>query len=280
MRHTDKANLSALVGLLCGLLLGVGAGNLVAADTVPAGAQAIRMPEAKRSPFLSAVYSPSGASLLSGHCDNRICLWDAKSGKLRKEIEAPDESVVAVAFAPDGATFASGGMEGRLDLWETATGQRRRSFVGHQGSVAALAFSPDGKRLASGGKDKLVRLWEVDSGRLLAQWSGHEGSLTFVGFAANGGKVVSGSTDGTIRLWDVKTGKETTRLEGTSQMLALSADGRLLAYATAPAKTAGQWTLHIRDVVTGEQIREIELGTSFAPWLCHPMAPCWLRPVG
>ena len=137
----------------------------------------IRKTEAAHGKWIRMVAaSPDGAMFASIADDMLLKLWDAKTGKLIREMRGHEpltpqhypSMLYVVTFSPDGKLVATGDRVGHIVIWEAATGkqlatlespenytwdprQRRRSI----GGVRSLAFSPDGKHLSVGGVAKI-----------------------------------------------------------------------------------------------------------------------------
>jgi WD40 repeat protein len=113
-------------------------------------------------PITDAIaFSPDGRLLATGHHHTPVCLWDAATGKLVREIDAGTGVTWCLEFSPDGAWLASGGTDGTANLWEVATGRRALQLRGHQFWVMRLAFGPDGRTLATGAHDGTSLLWSL-----------------------------------------------------------------------------------------------------------------------
>lgn len=137
----------------------------------------VRKTEAAHEKWIRMVAaSPDGSMFASIADDMLLKLWDAKTGKLIREMRGHEpltpqhypSMLYVVTFSPDGKLIATGDRVGHVVVWEAATGkqlatlespenytwdprQRRRSI----GGVRSLAFSPDGKHLAVGGVAKI-----------------------------------------------------------------------------------------------------------------------------
>ncbi|MBI4563215.1 MAG: hypothetical protein HY716_00790 [Planctomycetes bacterium] len=108
-------------------------------------------------------FSPDGATLASVSNDQKIRLWNVKTGKETRAINVfhPDLTVV---FSPDGKTLAAGGWDRYIRIWDLATGEETQKFKGRQGvagAISSLAFSPDGERLASGSWNAPLTVWRL-----------------------------------------------------------------------------------------------------------------------
>jgi eukaryotic-like serine/threonine-protein kinase len=223
--------------------------------------QAIACCEGHRYGIGSVAFSPDGARLVTGSCDNTARLWDVASGKqlavlqsatsLRRRNRLPVSSTwyVAVAFSPDGTRVATGSRDKTAGIWDVATGNQVVALEGHLGNIGCVAFSPDGTRVATGSPDKTARLWDVATGNQVAVLEGHLHNVGCVAFSPDGTRVATGSPDKTARLWDVATGKQLALIEGHSWeilSIAFSPDGTRLATVSSDNRL---W-----DVATGKQL--------------------------
>jgi WD40 repeat protein len=123
----------------------------------------------------SVALSPDGQTLATCRSsvgptfgDRAVRLWDAQTGRLKREINSPQTRSRLVAFSPDGTTLAMSGVGKAIHLYDLRTGQVRHSLQGHAHPPQSAAFSADGRLLVSGGDYRMTRVWEVATGRLLA----------------------------------------------------------------------------------------------------------------
>jgi WD40 repeat protein len=171
-----------------------------------------------------------------------VRVWDAATGRLRRDFYGPMWQGVAVAFHPslprlysagggnikewnldrrdavmdeataavraiaisqDGRFMAAGLADGTVRTYDATSGRLLHSMSGHSASVNAVAFGPDSTLVASGSSDKTIKLWNVSSGHLARTLTGHTDTVSSVAFTPNGQRIVSGSEDYTIRVWSL-----------------------------------------------------------------------------
>ena len=121
--------------------------------------------------------SPDGNYIASGMNNGELTLWNLKSGKLIRTIDAHP--------------------------FKTMT---------HSHGVSDVGFSNDGRYMISCGRDNLIKLWNIKNGQLIRILKGHTGEVTSSSFSPNGKYIVSSSNDGTMIIWETDTGKLLTRI--------------------------------------------------------------------
>jgi WD40 repeat protein len=234
-------------------------------DPLPKGAVVrlgtIRLRHADR--VSAAALSPDGRVIASAVNGQAVNLWDARTGRLLRDIRTHTYYCLALAFSPDGNILAAAGGDAVL-LFDVATGRRLCRVKDQEGeSYLSPAFSADGKWLAVGTGAHVrppedggpvpsgVLLLEVPSGRK-ARRLGDQGDLVEgVAFAPDGATLASASRDKTLRLWDPRTGKERRRLgtgERPQTRVAFSRDGKRIS--------SGDWDGHVTvwDSATGAEL--------------------------
>lgn len=140
-----------------------------------------------------AAVSPDGR-LVAGATRRGVPIWDAETGELVRELDAP---AWAVAFAPDGPQLAVAGRDGVASLWQVPGG-RLVDELPHSSSVADVAWSSDGSLLVTGAGDG-THLWDVASRQQVRTFTGHGGTWA-VGFTHDD-HLLAGAADGTIRAY-------------------------------------------------------------------------------
>jgi WD40 repeat protein len=156
----------------------------------------------------SLVFSPDGASLVSGCLDQTICFWSTASWALQHSVTNSGQGVTALAFATNGQSLFSGDQSGTLKIWKAvgASWTPIHSWTGHAGPVWSLACSTDSTTLVSGGDDHQVNVWQTANGLAVTNLTSHTAMITRICFAPDGSMVATAGNDGSLRLWAAQTG--------------------------------------------------------------------------
>ncbi len=196
------------------------------------------------------VYNRS-LNLFASALDKQFCLWDGRSGTLRKSFQT-SFSVNAMAFSPQGTSLAVGLSDKTMQLWATDTGTRQTTFPVEPQPILRLSYAPDGKTIAIA-TALSVRLRDAKTGRLVGKIS-HNLRLTDMAFTPDSKYLVRGSDDKTALLWDTRTGRrrQVFGRAATLWSLALAPDGKMLAAASE------DHAVFLWDVVTGELTRTLQ----------------------
>ena len=96
--------------------------------------------------------SPDGERVATGSLEDKLYIWDAKTGEVKLEIST---SGLGADFSPDGKYLASTSIDGTLRVWDAASREELRMYTNPDGPFFDVAFSPDGTRLIASGIGKV-----------------------------------------------------------------------------------------------------------------------------
>jgi WD40 repeat protein len=151
----------------------------------------------------AAAISPDGTILASGSSDNRIRLWNPRTGDPLRTLNGHSGEVKSVIISPNGEILFSGSADKTIKIWHLATGKVLYTLTGHLEEVKSLAISPDGEILFSGSTDKTIKIWHLRTGELLQTITEHSGAVNSIAISADGQFLASGSSDKTIKIWQI-----------------------------------------------------------------------------
>jgi WD40 repeat protein len=110
-------------------------------------------------------FQPGGDLLAATDLGGALRIWNARDGKLVKQIMATPQQqwFSALAFSPDGSMLVTGSPNGDTVFWNPQTGENVAMLAGRAtgAGVYSLAFSPDGQLLAQGLSDQSLRLFTL-----------------------------------------------------------------------------------------------------------------------
>jgi WD40 repeat protein len=131
--------------------------------------------------MLGVVLAPDlSIAVTSGEFDDRLLVWDLKSGRLRRTFDVGAYFYGSMAISPDGRLLAAAmtpiagekisikDPESRMEfreasiaIWDIKTKRVRMRLEPKVRSVESLAFSADGRMLVSGMSDTTAVVWDV-----------------------------------------------------------------------------------------------------------------------
>jgi WD40 repeat protein len=212
---------------------------------------------------------PDGSYLVAETGVGTIALHFQGELKPAKLLKGHTGRVMSVAFLGDGASVASLAEDGTIRFWNVAEGKEiarvpvpAMKKYGLQGNLATLAASGDGQYLAVLLPDQSTRLLDAN-GKELHRLTEAE-NVRALAFAPDAKALLTGGS--WLQLWNVATGKEIAILgepRVASNHLALSPDGKTVAFATGPNRVC------LADVAGGKRLfaaaAACQAGLAFTP---------------
>jgi RNA polymerase sigma factor (sigma-70 family) len=179
-----------------------------------------------RSAIRSLAFSPDAKTLSTLAEDSRLRLFDVDTGEECKVFpkEGDGVSVGSVAFAPDGKTVAAACNS--IRLFDTTTGEERLRI---NQKALRLHFTDDGKTLTGAVRGAIYR-WDTATGKALTPELVGDSIVGHILVTSDGRRIVTDGWSGDTHVWDGATGKHLRSLDTSRAMLALSPDGRYLAW--------------------------------------------------
>jgi len=180
----------------------------------------------------------------AGGNNHAMTLWSAETGKQVRPFMG-NSVVAAVAFSRDGKRVATDST-----LYDLATGER---IAGIGQGAYDVAFSPDGRFIvtASGYTPSLgTRLYDQTTGQEVAQLSDEYASEAAFSHDSKLVAATTGHLRKGVRVWNVDGRTLVRTLEGPSERVSFSPDGRFVA-------TAGGGVVSLFRPATGEHLRDI-----------------------
>ncbi|CAM9253028.1 unnamed protein product [Chrysoparadoxa australica] len=185
---------------------------------------------------------PKSDLVVSGGFDEVVKLWDPRSGRCIRTINAHSDPVTAIDFNEEGSEIVSGSYDGLIRIWDTASGQCIRTMFAEGNPAVSFAhFSPNSQFVLAGTLDNTIRLWQIEPPRMCVKvYKGHSNVKYSVAtdFSITRGRwVVSGSEDHKIYIWDLQSKEVVQTLSGhTDDILAINCHPEFNAIASGGMK--------------------------------------------
>ncbi len=220
-----------------------------------AGGEPTELGDGTHGVVWSLAYSRDGKTLVVGHEDGTVGVWDAATGEARGGFATGTKwAVRELAVAPDGSAAVAEGQK-ELQLWSLAGAEPVKvAAVGERYTFGeGLAFSPVGDRLATGGMFDVL-LFDAKTG--LKQSDFRHASYTMgLEFSPDGKRVASAPRGNVNRFLSVfeLDGTEVWRvgpLPAYTDGLAFTPDGKRLV------ATRTDRTVQLYDGTTGVVLLE------------------------
>jgi WD40 repeat protein len=150
-------------------------------------------------------FSPDGKTLAAGATDNRVHVWDLRTGREQDPLCGHSWNVSGLVFAPEGRWLYSAGWDGSIRRWDTTTW--RENPVVADAATGTLACSPLGSVLAGEGDGGVIHLGDTATGKKLRALVGNSAGVNRLAFAPDGSILAAGGNDLSVQLWEVASGK-------------------------------------------------------------------------
>lgn len=185
----------------------------------PAVDRCIRVLKGHTNFVFSANFNPQTSSqVASGGFDCTVRIWDVKTGRCNRAIDAHSDPVTSVHFIRDGSIIVSGSHDGSCKIWDAGTGACLKTVIDDKKpSVSCSMFSPNGKFILLATLDDSLKLCNYATGKFLKVYSGHANKVYCIQSAfsvTNGKYIVSGSEDNCVYIWDLQGKNILQKMEG------------------------------------------------------------------
>ena len=148
---------------------------------------------------VQAEFSPDGRSIVTAANDGVARVFDFKTRRQVRELEAPG-LMIGATFSPDSRRILTYGSDFIGRIWDARTGRQLATLRGHSSWISGGAFSPDGRSVVTGSADQTTRVWDSLTGRLLSTQRMHGDAVNSVAYSPDGRELLSAGDDRTARV--------------------------------------------------------------------------------
>lgn len=159
-------------------------------------------------PIVSIDYSPDGMQVLTASSDDRLRLWDARSGSAVREIQL-DGSPSAVGFTHGGRRIQVISAL-TLHFYDAASGRPVGPRIALSTGSMNAKVSADGNRIVVAGNDNFVRVFSGESGEPMVEPIPRGARITSLAIDASGKRFAIGGLNGRAEVFDMETGGSIT----------------------------------------------------------------------
>jgi WD40 repeat protein len=200
------------------------------------------------SPVWLLAFSPDNNQLASATVSGDVSLMNRKSGLRNVIHRGPMSSAQSLAFSADGRALAVAGFGSIVRFFDASSGEELQPLPAvAENEATRVAFSRDGKHVATCGVSGIVTLWAWNDRRRLGELYSRDGRMNNLIFSSDGSALATSESAGLVKLWDVPAGSERMTFQASQgnavAMLALSADGALIATASYPEREVRLWNV-------------------------------------
>jgi WD40 repeat protein/uncharacterized caspase-like protein len=136
-------------------------------------------------------------------------VWEAKTGRLLKTLEAPKSVTGKMVISPDRRRVVAECSDSLIGIWDLETGLLLRTIQGPTDGWGQIVAMPRRGNLmvTSDYKSKSLRLWDVETARQIRTIESGYSDLADIVFSEDEAELIAIDSKNTIVRWDVKTGK-------------------------------------------------------------------------
>ncbi len=186
--------------------------------------------------------------LVSVSYDHTGIIWDWKSNRISKKLEAHTDRVSGVACSPDGKYIVTGGYDNTIYLWDNK-GKMVKKLYEAEDPIYTMAFSESGKYLVAHGTRYTKGLvFSMPNGSLINEFAEHNYTVVSSDFYGDDMVVTAGGNNNDIFIWRPKTGEILNHMVGqgvVKRTVGLGFENGLVGYGSTWGGVNGKGPLEM-----------------------------------
>jgi len=176
--------------------------------------QVLRHPDGFAGSITALAFNSGGQTLLSGHFNRDIFLWDLVTGEIIRNYDGHNETIQDVAWLEGDETFLSASWDNSILEWDTASGRIVRSFYGHSGGINDIHLNDNFTEFVTASYDTSLRVWSLQNyivtDRLLTDGTG----IWYADYSDEHNLVATAQSSGDVFLFEADTAERIRIIRG------------------------------------------------------------------
>jgi WD40 repeat protein len=201
---------------------------------------------AHSNPVTTLAFSPADNFFASGGEDEKVHVYDVRTGSDSFALDGPDDAIATVRFSADGKYLIAASLDRTVRLYDVNVQREVRTFKESAKRLLFAEISGDGAYLAVAAKEihidlrrnrrtdtELVKIRDVKTGEELLSFEAHEKDVRGLAFFPDTRYLATGGAEGLVKIWDLqkKASIANLNLNGRVTALGVSPNGKWLAAA-------------------------------------------------
>jgi WD40 repeat protein len=182
-------------------------------------------------------YTDAGKSLVTGHVDGSLCVWNSATGEMRKRIKGHKGIVSAIGVSSDGLTFASGGIDGLVRIWDSRSGESLSTVKLHSDAVTDLCFDQTGGLLGSLSRDGKIGVTDIRKQKEILTLETSKNAMRKITLSRSGQLLTTFDGNLPAQVRDTRSGESLYRFPDQLRPSAIALDGTSILAVSRSAES-------------------------------------------
>ncbi len=157
--------------------------------------------------------------IYTNHRDEKIRIWDAKTGNLIQILAKHEKNVESFAISPDGSLASFLNKDNTMTLWDLNSEKTLATYPCHKKIRKAVQFAKNGEFLYFAGWNGNIEVLNIHAIKNFHILNAHSNSINRIDISPNGEFLLSGGSDKFLKVWDWKNRNETHKVQNRNFVL-------------------------------------------------------------